>query len=339
MTNKSSPTTTGGLPPLSERRIVLLGKAGAGKNRVASVILGDTKLKEECEQCVLYEDEQAGRRICIVDTPGWDRVSIERTAKKIKNEITQSVALCPPGPHALILVLPVKTGDVPSLNELKSASQHMELLSERAWDHTMVLFLCDEDVEESAIKEHIQKAENLLEKCRGRHYVIQHSEPETHIHGLLKEIDNMVEENQDEFFLPQVYYEVMQSKIPQDIRELIKRYKDRLARRRRSVPEMPPSLGEIDKESMDIDAIESKNKDDIHTLAKYSRPISLLILTGIGALIGSVVGSNYGVVGSGVGIIAGIIITIPLALRLIDAASLARQSLTLVEERKTKHTD
>lgn len=91
---------------------------------------------------------------------------------------------------------------------------------------------------------------------------------------------------------------------------------------------------------MDIDAIKSKYRDDIQALANYYfKPICLLVLTVIGALIGSVVGSNYGVVGSGVGIIAGIIVTIPLALRLISAASLARQSSTLVEERKSKHTD
>lgn len=162
-----------------------------------------------------------------MDTPGWDRVSIECTAKKIKNEISRSVTLCAPGPHALILVLPVKTGDVPSVNELKSASRHMELLSERVWDHTMVLFLCDENVEESTIKEHVQKAEKLLEKCRGRHYVVRQSESETHVHGLLKEIDNMVEESLGDFFLPEVYYEVIQSKKLQDIRESIKRYEDR----------------------------------------------------------------------------------------------------------------
>lgn len=219
--------TEGGPPILSDRRIVLLGKAGAGKNKVARVILGDIKLNEESEECFLYEGEQAGKRTCIVNTPGWDRVSIECTATKIKNEIARSVTLCPPGPHALILVFPVNTGDVPSVNEFKSASHHMELLSERVWNHTIVLFLCDGDVEESTITEHIHKAEKLLEKCRGRYYVMQHSESETQVHGLLNEIDSVVRENLGDFFLPQVYYEVIQSKLTQNASELKKQYEDR----------------------------------------------------------------------------------------------------------------
>ncbi|XP_017337675.1 GTPase IMAP family member 4 isoform X1 [Ictalurus punctatus] len=364
MASGSSPTSPGGPPILSDRRIVLLGKAGAGKNKVARVILGDIKLNEESEECFLYEGEQAGKRTCIVNTPGWDRVSIECTATKIKNEIARSVTLCPPGPHALILVFPVNTGDVPSVNEFKSASHHMELLSERVWNHTIVLFLCDGDVEESTITEHIHKAEKLLEKCRGRYYVMQHSESETQVHGLLNEIDSMVQENLGDFFLPQVYYEVIQSKLTQNASELKKQYEDReeklkegyqkrlsvykkqveeetsLKQRRGSIQGPRPSLSEDKNQPVDIDAIKSKYRDELQALAKYYfKPMCLLVLAVIGALIGSVVGSNYGVVGAGAGIVIGIIITIPLALWLINAASLARQSSTLLEEKKSEHTD
>ncbi|KAF5905021.1 GTPase IMAP family member 4-like, partial [Clarias magur] len=221
------PTAPGGPPPLSEQRIVLLGKAGAATNRVVELILGDTEQKGEFEGCFVYEGEKARRRICIVDTPGWDSTSIDKTTRKIKNGITRGVTLCPPGPHALILVLPINTVDLPSVNELESASQCVDLLSERVWNHTMVLFLCDEDVDKSTVDDHIQNAEQLLEKCRGRHYVMQNRECETQVDGLLKEIDSMIEDNLGDFFLPQVCYEVIQSKIPQDIRELRKSYEDR----------------------------------------------------------------------------------------------------------------
>lgn len=375
----------------------MLGKAGAGKSKVAKVILGDTNHNEECEECFLHEGEHSGRRVCIVDTPGWDRVSIKCTTKQIKNEITRSVMLCPPGPHALILVLPVNTADAPSLNELKSASQHVELLSERVWDHTMVLFLCDENVENCTIEYNIQKADKLLEKCRDRHYVMRESESETQVHELLKEIDSMVEENLGDFFLPQVYYEVIQSKIPQDIRELEKKYKEkeeilkqtyqkRLGwykkqaeketgpqQRRGSVQGKRPSckynsvnvrlhlhsycifpgliqliilsvyifaVSKCENQAGNIDAIERKYRDELQALARhYIKPISLIVLTGIGALIGSVVGSNYGVMGSGFGIVIGVVVTIPLALGLIKAASLVRQSSTLFKERKSEHND
>lgn len=89
-----------------------------------------------------------------------------------------------------------------------------------------------------------------------------------------------------------------------------------------------------------IDAIERKYRDELQALVRhYIKPISLIVLTGIGALIGSVVGSNYGVMGSGFGIVIGVVVTIPLALGLIKAASLVRQSSTLFRERKSKHND
>ncbi|XP_026989369.2 GTPase IMAP family member 4-like [Tachysurus fulvidraco] len=352
---------SGSSPKAEDRKIVLLGKAGAGKNRVARFILGDTKLNEESEECLLYEGEHAGRRICIVNTPGWDRVSIECTTEKMKKEIVRSVTLCPPGPHALVLVLPINADDELSVNELKSASRHMELLSKRVWNHTVVLFLCEGDVEESTIKEHIHKAEKLLEKCRGRHCVMRLSDSKTQVHGLLEEIDSMVEESLDDFFLPQVYYEVMQSKITQDIRELEKRYEDKiemlkqgyqnrlsmyknqtegeplLKRRRGSIDGTRPSFAEDENQEDDTSTFRKKYQDELLALAKYCfKPAGLLLFAMIGALIGSVVGSNYGVVGSGSGIVIGIIVAIPLGLCLIKSASLARQSSSHVEDKKTE---
>ncbi|MCI4375786.1 hypothetical protein PGIGA_G00113520 [Pangasianodon gigas] len=64
MASGFSPTAPGGPLPLSDRRIVLLGKAGAGKNRVVRVILRDTKLKEESEECFLYEVSECE---CVYD--------------------------------------------------------------------------------------------------------------------------------------------------------------------------------------------------------------------------------------------------------------------------------
>ncbi|XP_053355522.1 uncharacterized protein LOC128527190 isoform X3 [Clarias gariepinus] len=289
-------------PPLSERRIVLLGKAGAEKDRVVRVILEDTKLNEECEECFVYEGEQAGRRIRIVDTPGWDSTSIDKTTKKVKDEITRSVTLCPPGPHALILVLPINTDDLLSVNELKSACQHMELLSERVWNYTMVLFLCDGDVEESRVKEHFQSAEKLLEKCRGRHYVVRQRSFETELHEFLKEIDSMVDENIRDskvkesggLFLPQVHYEMMPHKEdPQKNTDKSQgeksEGKDMLRQRRGSLQGTHPNMTKQDSESHrdGTEAPKSKNQDQLHYNSAF-----------VGALIGSAVTIKKNIHGS-----------------------------------------
>ncbi|TSK62616.1 hypothetical protein Baya_4744 [Bagarius yarrelli] len=233
----------------------------------------------------------------------------------------------------------------------------MEMFSKRVWKYTLILFLCEEVVEESTIQEHVQKAERLLETCHGRHFVMLLSEAETQIHGLLEEINFMVKENLDDFFLPPVYYEVIQSKIPQDIRDLETRYEDKfkmlrqeycrrltykeqtdeplLKRRRGSSENIRPNFSEDGNQAEDIVPIKSKDPDDILAIVKYYfKPISLLVLAVVGALIGSVVGSDFGVVGSGLGIVIGSIVAIPVSLCLIKSASMARQSSPPVEKKK-----
>ncbi|XP_060724709.1 GTPase IMAP family member 4-like [Tachysurus vachellii] len=302
-------------PKAPDRKIVLQGKAGARKNRVARFILGDTTLNEESEECLLHEGEHAGRRICIVNTPGWDRVSIECTTGKIKKEIVRSVTLCPPGPHALVLVLPVNADDELSVNELKSASRHMELLSERVWNHTVVLFLCERDVEESTINEHIHKAEKLLEKCRGRHCVMRLSDSEAQVHGLLKEIDDMVKENASDSFQPQVSDELMRSKMSckedtqkktnkQQSEEKVEEKHD-LRKRRGSLqgllPNMTTDTEDSERQRERTEAKKNINQDQLPW--NYLKPVVVILMSFMGALIGSVAGAQNGTMGAAVGIV------------------------------------
>ncbi len=98
--------------------------------------------------------------------------------------------------------------------EINAAEMHMKLLSEHVWKHTIVLFACDEGVEETAIKEHIHSAEKILDKCGGRSHVLQRSacESPTQISELFKTMDNLVKKNSDALFIPQSYCELSQQK-------------------------------------------------------------------------------------------------------------------------------
>ncbi|KAI4899541.1 hypothetical protein NFI96_016151 [Prochilodus magdalenae] len=210
---------------VSELRIVLLGQVGAGKSKVARFLLDSKKPEGEIGSCIMLKGKVAGRRILLVDTPGWSYRDIYNTPENMKNEIIRSVTLCPPGPHALIVVLCLESfTDAPSTKELKVISEHMKLLSERAWKHTMLLFLCDKDMGDPIINEHIQKANGLLEKCGNRHFVL-HSEAQ--VTEFLQEIEKMVEENCGDFFLPQIYYDYMQKKTPHNVADMIKMYEER----------------------------------------------------------------------------------------------------------------
>src|SRR4029434_8785231 len=125
---------------LSELRIVLLGYRKAGKSSSGNTILG----REEFDtvggtaQCVKREGQTAGRHITVVEAPGWFcNLSVVNTPECIKQEIVLSVSLCPPGPHAVLLVM----NPITSFTEThrRAAHEHLELLGERVWSHTIVL--------------------------------------------------------------------------------------------------------------------------------------------------------------------------------------------------------
>uniref|UniRef100_A0A8C7CWR0 AIG1-type G domain-containing protein n=1 Tax=Oncorhynchus kisutch TaxID=8019 RepID=A0A8C7CWR0_ONCKI len=172
--------------------LLLLGRVGAGKSTVAKTILGRENFRSEGGMCVKKQGEVAGRTVTVVDTPGWD--TVKYTSTHIKQEIKNSVTLCPPGPHALLLVVPM--GDPLSSAERKAIRYHMELLSVRAWKFTMVLFVSEAEEKCTSIEQNqmIDRAKSILVKCGDRHHLLEcgHS---PQISELLKKIDAMVAEN------------------------------------------------------------------------------------------------------------------------------------------------
>ncbi|KAL1273409.1 hypothetical protein QQF64_029271, partial [Cirrhinus molitorella] len=294
-------------PVQSELRIVILGNAGEDLDKVVkSVVNCENLTQQKFGLCILYKSEQAGRKISVVEAPGWEKHSIQETPENIKEEIVRSVLLCPPGPHALLLVIPVKTlSETPSVEEINAAEIHTKLLSERVWKHTIVLFACDKGVEESTIKEHIHSAEKILNKCGGRFYVLQRSacESSTQTSELFKKIDDLVEENCGETFIPQAYYEQIQQKTQEapGATEL---------RQRRASVDNPPNFNKDKGDSAKKETIETAKHRPMEDMPKITTDFRqfVVILMGVfGALIGAVTGAENGVSGACSGIVFGII--------------------------------
>ncbi|XP_056314926.1 GTPase IMAP family member 7 [Danio aesculapii] len=300
MDSKAPQGSSSGHPEL---RIVLIDKDD-DKNKVVKSILNCENLTgERVGLCTLYKSEHAGRKISVVEAPGWHRDSIPDS---MKEELIRSVSFCPPGPHVLLLVIPVKAlCEEPSAGEMKSAELHIELLSERVWKHTVVLFDCDDGLEESALREHMRSAEKILDKCGGRYYVLQKSCSQ--IQELLKKIDELLEENKGDFFIPQHYYELIQQR--NDEREV--------RRRRGSLHKIPPNLsqeqGKSKEKTETVDAAKNTLLEDVPKISMDYRQFAVILMVVVCALLGSVAGAQNGVLGSFTGIVFGIVVGVLLA--------------------------
>uniref|UniRef100_A0A8C6KHQ5 GTPase IMAP family member 8 n=1 Tax=Nothobranchius furzeri TaxID=105023 RepID=A0A8C6KHQ5_NOTFU len=195
--------------PPRELRLLLLGWKGVGKSSVGNSILGRRFFEsgQETELCLRRQALVCGRRVTIVDTPGWDWFSVRRTPKRIRQESQRGAALLRPGPHTLLLVLPV----VSSLTARKRRTllAHIEaLFGDSACLHTMVLFSCGDWLGRTPIEEHIlrggRELQRLLEYCGNYYHVLDSKTPgkDRSVSLLLDRIEEMIRENGDRAFLP-----------------------------------------------------------------------------------------------------------------------------------------
>ncbi|XP_076017223.1 GTPase IMAP family member 4 isoform X2 [Genypterus blacodes] len=182
---------------LPEIRLVVLGWRWPGKSLTGNTILGreEFHLERAAEFCVKRDTEVQGRQVIVVDTPGW--FSSQDTPPSYKQELVKGASLCPPGPHAFLLVIPV--GMFTDVDRAR-IEEHVSLFGERVWKHTIVVFTWAEVLRKISIERYIRREGNdlqwVLDKCKRRYFVINNCMFGEHpqVGRLLERVEKVVAE-------------------------------------------------------------------------------------------------------------------------------------------------
>uniref|UniRef100_A0A671Q3I2 AIG1-type G domain-containing protein n=1 Tax=Sinocyclocheilus anshuiensis TaxID=1608454 RepID=A0A671Q3I2_9TELE len=197
------------LQDLTQIQIVMLGASWASRSSAGNLILGKESFEVGGPRttvcCNVKNAALDEKLLTVVDTPGWYyNYPVEKTPEMDKLEIRRSVHLCAPGPNAILLTIPIAISYDRTVHT--AVEEHMSLLGEKVWNHTIVLFTWGDCLGDTTIEERIEKEDKhlelLTEKCGNRYHVFncKNHTDRTQVTELLEKIEEIMMENNNSHY-------------------------------------------------------------------------------------------------------------------------------------------
>lgn len=187
--------------------MVVFGLPSSGVSSTANTIVGEKLFQDgvtldgTTKKCQMESRTRFGYVLKVVDTPGFLFDKTRRTAEELFPGLKKSIMLLPPGPHIVLVVLPLdRTND--DLHHMIHCLKCFENLSR----HVIVILTKVDKIEKdrSGWKQEIFESENLselLEFCGNRVVSFDNtSKSEQQAKELLDTVIKVVEGNKSECF-------------------------------------------------------------------------------------------------------------------------------------------